>query len=60
MAKTFAYVEAIGESKAAEWLALLLEREASLRHDLQLALHLRLRPAIPFCSFQESTARMKT
>jgi DNA replication protein DnaC len=44
MAKAFIDVEAGGEAKAlshAEWLALLLEREASLRHDKRLAARLR-------------------
>jgi DNA replication protein DnaC len=44
MAKAFVDVEAAGEAKSlahAEWLALLLEREASLRHDRRLAARLR-------------------
>jgi DNA replication protein DnaC len=44
MAKAFIDVEAQGDAKAmahAEWLALLLEREASLRHDKRLAARLR-------------------
>jgi DNA replication protein DnaC len=44
MAKAFLDVEAQDEVKAlahAEWLALLLEREASLRHDRRLAARLR-------------------
>ena len=44
MAKAFADIEATGEAASlghAEWLALLLEREVSLRHDKQLATRLR-------------------
>jgi DNA replication protein DnaC len=44
MAKAFADIEAAGEAGSlghAEWLALLLEREASLRHDKRLATRLR-------------------
>jgi len=44
MAKAFADIEATGEAASlghAEWLALLLEREASLRHDKRLATRLR-------------------
>ena len=44
MAKAFADIEASGEATSlghAEWLALLLEREASLRHDKRLATRLR-------------------
>ena len=40
MAKAFVDIEATGEAATlghAEWLALLLEREASLRHDKRLA-----------------------
>ncbi|TWB86022.1 IstB-like ATP binding protein [Bradyrhizobium macuxiense] len=45
MAKAFVDIEATGEANSlghAEWLALLLEREASLRHDKRLATRLRL------------------
>lgn len=44
MAKAFVDIEATGEAASlghAEWLALLLEREASLRHDKRLATRLR-------------------
>jgi DNA replication protein DnaC len=44
MAKAFVDIEATGEANSlghAEWLALLLEREASLRHDKRLATRLR-------------------
>ncbi|MGY4230439.1 hypothetical protein ACVMIH_007800 [Bradyrhizobium sp. USDA 4503] len=44
MAKAFVDIEATGEADSlghAEWLALLLEREASLRHDKRLATRLR-------------------
>ncbi len=44
MAKAFVDIEATGEAASlghAEWLALLLEREASLRHDRRLATRLR-------------------
>jgi len=44
MAKAFIDVEAQGEAKTlahAEWLAILLEREVSLRHDKRLAARLR-------------------
>lgn len=44
MAKAFADIEATGEAASlghAKWLALLLEREASLRHDKRLATRLR-------------------
>jgi len=44
MAKAFADIEATGEAASlghTEWLALLLEREASLRHDKRLATRLR-------------------
>jgi hypothetical protein len=48
MPKAFVDVEASGEAASlgnAEWLALLLEREAFLRHDKRLA----TRCAIPIC-----------
>lgn len=44
MANAFVDIEATGEAASlghAEWLALLLEREASLRHDKRLATRLR-------------------
>ena len=44
MAKAFVDIEATGEAASlghAEWLALLLEREVSLRHDKRLATRLR-------------------
>ncbi|MFK4495948.1 DNA replication protein DnaC [Bradyrhizobium japonicum] len=44
MAKAFIDIEATGEANSlghAEWLALLLERETSLRHDKRLATRLR-------------------
>jgi len=44
MAKAFVDIEAAGDAASlghAEWLALLLEREASLRHDKRLATRLR-------------------
>jgi DNA replication protein DnaC len=44
MAKAFADIEAAGDAKSlshAEWLAVLLEREGSLRHDKRLATRLR-------------------
>ncbi|KYK45309.1 ATP-binding protein [Bradyrhizobium liaoningense] len=44
MAKAFVDIEAAGEAASlghAEWLALLLEREVSLRHDKRLATRLR-------------------
>jgi DNA replication protein DnaC len=44
MAKAFVDIEATGEAASlshAEWLAMLLEREASLRHDKRLAARLR-------------------
>ena len=44
MAKAFVDIQASGEAASlghAEWLALLLEREASLRHDKRLSARLR-------------------
>jgi DNA replication protein DnaC len=44
MAKAFVDIEAAGDAKSlghAEWLALLLEREASLRRDKRLTARLR-------------------
>lgn len=44
MAKAFVDIQAAGEANSlghAEWLALLLEREASLRHDKRLSARLR-------------------
>lgn len=44
MAKAFADIEATGEATSlsqTEWLTLLLEREATLRHDKRLATRLR-------------------
>ena len=45
MANAFVYIEATGGATSlghVEWLALLLEREASLRHDKRLAARLRI------------------